>query len=234
MSRGFNQDGVLRQDIKFHQAATVIILDPCYAKRMKKAVLALSTALFLSACYTPPDTTPAPDVSGNYVLDPAHAAVVWSLSHVGLSNYIARFDDISGVLQFDIEEPTASVVDIYVAADSVNTGLPDFDRVIATSGNGFDSGNNREIRFTSTNIQVTGDHSGRVTGDLTLRGETHPVTLDVTFNGAGKSFGKPGNTLGFSATGKIDRTQWGVTKWTNFGIGKVVTLRIEAEFNEKS
>jgi len=77
------------------------------------------------------------------------------------------------------------------------------------------------------------DGHGQVTGDLTLRGVTKPVTLDVTYNGAGKSFGHPGATLGFSAIGKINRSDWGMDYLTNFGIGDEVTLRIEAEFNEK-
>jgi polyisoprenoid-binding protein YceI len=67
---------------------------------------------------------------------------------------------------------------------------------------------------------------------LTLRGVTKPVTLDVTYNGAGKSFGNPGATLGFSAIGKLTRSEWGMDYLTNFGIGDEVTLRIEAEFNE--
>ena len=200
---------------------------------MKKIALTLAASLALSACYTPPDIAPPPDVSGNYVLDPTHASVTWSLSHAGLSNYTARFDDISGVLQFDISEPSNSFVDIRIGADSISTGLPDFDRTIATSSDGFNSGEFPEIRFISTEISVTGPQTGVIKGDLTLRGETRPVTLDVVFNGAGRSFGKPGDTLGFSATAEIDRTKWGVTKWTNFGIGEIVTLRIETEFNEK-
>ena len=58
------------------------------------------------------------------------------------------------------------------------------------------------------------------------------MTLDVIFNGAGKSFGHAGDTLGFSATGQIDRTEFGLTHLSNFGIGSDVKLRIEAEFNE--
>jgi len=80
---------------------------------------------------------------------------------------------------------------------------------------------------------VTGDTTGQIIGDLTLRGVTKPVTLDVVFNGSGSSFGHPGKTLGFSATGEIVRSEFGMTHLTNFGIGDKVTLRIETEFNEK-
>jgi len=114
----------------------------------------------------------------------------------------------------------------------VSTGLPDFDETIATSSNYFNADTFPEIRFIATDINVNGETRGTVTGDLTFRGVTKPVTLDVTFNGAGKSFGHAGDTLGFSAVGEIDRTEFGLTHLSNFGIGADVKLRIEAEFNE--
>ena len=184
------------------------------------------------SCATTPNIVLAPEVSGNYVLDPTHASVIWSLSHAGLSNYTARFDKISGSLLFDAENPAESRVDIRIDAGSINTGLPDFDKTIAVSDDGLDADDHPEIRFVSTEVKVMGEKTGIITADLTLRGQTHPVTMNVTFNGAGKSFGHSGDTLGFSATAQMDRTLWGVTKWSNFGIGTDVSLRIEAEFNE--
>ena len=115
---------------------------------------------------------------------------------------------------------------------TVSTGDPDWDNKLATAGKYFDANTHSEIRFVSTSATTTSDNTGNVTGDLTLKGVTLPVTLDVTYNGAGKSFGNPGATLGFSAVGKIKRSDWGMTALTGFGIGDEVTLRIEAEFNE--
>lgn len=169
---------------------------------------------------------------GNYVLDPAHASVAWSLSHAGLSNYTARFETISGSLNFNPEAPQTSSVDIRIDPASVKTGLPKFDETLAFERKYFDANTYPEIRFVSTSaISETGD-TGTVTGDLTFRGVTKPITLDVIYNGAGKSFGHPGDTLGFSATGTLTRSNFGLTTLTNFGIGDEVTLRIEAEFNE--
>ena len=190
------------------------------------------TALTLSACFTPPQTATAELKGGNYVLDPTHASVIWSLSHAGLSNYQARFDSIKGSLSFDADSPANSQLDIRIDPKSVSTGLPDFDETIATDSRYFNADAFPEISFTSTAINVTNETTGTVTGDLTFRGVTQPVTLDVTFNGAGKSFGNPGDTLGFSATGTLDRTEFGLTYLSNFGIGTEVKLRIEAEFNE--
>lgn len=188
--------------------------------------------IFLTACATPPVTTPSAAPAGNYRLDPTHASVTWSLSHAGLSNYTARFDTISGALNYDPDTPQNSSVDIRIDPKSVNTGLPKFDEEIATSGNFFDADKYPEIRFVSKDIKITGETTGLIMGDLTLKGLTKPVTLDVVFNGAGKSFGNPGKTLGFSATTKFKRSDYNMSHLIAFGIGDEITLRIETEFNE--
>jgi len=188
--------------------------------------------LSLTACATKPVLDVAAAPKGAYVLDPAHASVNWSLSHSGLSFYTARFDDITGALDFNPDNPSASQLDVRIDPKSVSTGDPDWDNKLATQGKYFDGNTHSEIRFVSTSARKTSNNTGEVTGDLTLKGVTLPVTLDVTYNGAGKSFGHPGATLGFSAIGKINRSDWGMDTLTNFGIGDEVTLRIEAEFNE--
>ncbi len=199
---------------------------------MKQIFLPL-TILALSACATPPNPDVAAAPEGAYVLDPAHASVNWSLSHSGLSFYTARFDEISGALDFNPNAPTASKLDVRINPKSVSTGDPEWDETLATDGKYFDGDTHTQIRFVSTSSKQLTETTGTVTGDLTLRGVTKPVILDVTYNGAGKSFGHPGATLGFSAIGKIKRSDWGMDYLTNFGIGDEVTLRIEAEFNEK-
>jgi polyisoprenoid-binding protein YceI len=188
--------------------------------------------LAFTACATPPVKTPTAAPAGNYKLDPTHASVNWSLSHAGLSNYTARFDTISGALNFNPDTPENSSVDIRIDPKSVSTGLPKFDEELATGGNYFDADQFPEIRFVSTSIQLTGETTGLITGDLTLKGVTKPVTLDVIFNGAGKSFGNPGQTLGFSATTSFLRSDYNMGHLINFGIGDEVSLRIETEFNE--
>jgi polyisoprenoid-binding protein YceI len=198
----------------------------------------LLPALFLSvatlnACASAPETALSAAPSGEYVLDPTHVSVLWSLSHTGLSNYTARFDSVSGALDFDPENPVNSQLDVRIDPRSVSTGLPDFDETLASSGNYFDADNYPEIRFVSTSARVTGTNRGTVTGNLTLRGVTKPVTLEVVYNGAGRSFGNPGKTLGFSAVGKFKRSDFGMDYLITLGnIGDEITLRIEAEFNE--
>ncbi len=197
-----------------------------------RRIIATLASVLLASCYTPPVVDLAPDIAGNYVLDPAHTSVVWRISHAGISNYTARFDDISGTLFFDPLAPQNSRVDIIIDPTSVSTGDAEFDETIAESGNYFNAEKYPQIRFISTNIKIMGDNRGLITGDLTFRGQTKPLVLDVAFNGAGKSFGHKGKTLGFSATGAFLRSNFGLTTLAGFGIGDEINLQIETEFNE--
>lgn len=227
--KSFGTDTLLNFDKPPVSIQSIVV----YTKPMIRHAILPAAFVLLTACYTAPSVAPAPALSGNYILDPAHASVTWSLSHAGLSNYTARFDNISGVLSFNSAAPENSRVDIRIDPACVNTGLPEFDETIANDPRYFDAKAFPEIRFTSTSAVLLTESSGTLTGDLTFRGQTRPVTLDVIYNGAGKSFGHPGDTLGFSATGTLERSDFGLTYLSNFGIGDQVTLRIEAEFNEK-
>ena len=195
-------------------------------------VFCIVSAFWLSGCYTAPDLAPRPEISGNYVLDPEHSSVIWSVSHVGLSNFTGRFDQIEGQLEFNSENPEQSKIFIQIDPTSVSTGLPDFDKTIGLKSDYFNGDEYPAIVFVSDSISITGENTGQISGDLQFRGRSHLFVLDVTYNGAGKSFGHPGETLGFSATGQLNRSDWGLTTLKNFGIGELVTLRIETEFNE--
>jgi len=197
-----------------------------------QSLLITFVSVFLASCYTPPNVERTAALAGNYQLDPAHASVVWSISHVGMSNYTARFDDIRGTLSFDPTLPENSLVDISIDPTSVSTGDIEFDETIAMGGSYFNADKYPEIRFVSDEITITGENSGTITGNLTFRGRTMPLTLNTVFNGAGKSLGHKGKTLGFSATGTLLRSDFGLTTLSGFGIGDAITLRIETEFNE--
>ena len=187
----------------------------------------------MAGCYSPPQISPLAAPDGDYILDPAHASVIWSVKHVGLSNYTARFDTISGALTFDSENPENSRVDIVIDPNSVSTGDQEFDAEIATKSSFFDADTHKQIRFISTGIVTTGENTGLITGDLTFRGTTLPITLDTVFNGAGKSFGHAGKTLGFSAKTTLNRSDFGLDYLISFGVGDTISIVIETEFNEK-
>ncbi len=200
---------------------------------LKTAAIALSP---LAAVAQAVSDAPA----GTYVLDPAHTRVLFKVSHLGFSNYIALFTEMDAELVFDPETPTAMRLWARVNPASVETHYPDpaYDFNADIAGTSFlDAAEFPEITFASTNIATTGENTANVTGDLTLHGVTAPVTLSVTFNGgyAGHPMDPGGARIGFSATGSLNRSAFEMgyglpAPGTTMGVGDAVGLIIEAEF----
>ncbi|RWE72416.1 MAG: polyisoprenoid-binding protein [Mesorhizobium sp.] len=186
--------------------------------------LALSTALAVAAA-----NDPAP--GGAYKTDPSHSSFNWSFNHSGLSHYTARFTKVDARLDWKPEKPEASTLSVAIDPLSVRTDYPwpekvDFDSEIGGDET-FLAG--KPITFVSKTIRVTGGKTGTVAGLLTFRDETHPVTLDVTFNGSMAEHPMMGvPKIGFSATGSIRRSEWGL----DFAIPELsdeVTFAIETQ-----
>lgn len=185
-----------------------------------------STAIALGTCAAL--FTPSLARADNYAIDPTHAHAAFRVSHLGFSHTLGQFKDISGALTFDQENPEASAVSVTIGTASVDSAneardehlrKPDFLNVEAYP----------TMTFTSTGVEVTGENTGKVTGDLTLLGVTKPVTLDVTFNQAGPHPFDPSKIIaGFSATGEIDRTDFGMA-YAAPAIGEKVEIMIEVE-----
>jgi polyisoprenoid-binding protein YceI len=192
------------------------------------SVFALAT--FCTTAALAADVKPAP--SGTYVSDPAHSSVTWKISHLGLSNYTARFTKMSAELVWDADNPAASKVTAVIDPTSVRTDFPhpqeeDFDKEIGTGENFLAS---QEIRFVSTSVSVTEGDKGEVKGDLTFRGQTHPATLLVTFNGSmAEQPREKTPKIGFSAEAKLKRSDFGVAPQIK-SIGNEITVIIETEF----
>ncbi len=174
--------------------------------------------------------------AGTYAADPGHTNVLWTVSHFGVSNYIGRFNTVAATLTLDPADPTKSQLTATIDPASVDTsyqGDKDFDAEIA-SPMFLDAGQFGEIKFVSTKIETTGADTGTVTGDLTFHGVTKPVTLDVKMNAALNPHPmsqKP--TVGFSATGTVKRSEFGVAALAG-PIGDDVKLTIETEFVPQS
>ncbi|WP_284165321.1 YceI family protein [Frigidibacter sp. SD6-1] len=204
---------------------------------------ALSTAALLFAGLSAaaeetsgPSQAPPP---GSYQLDPAHARLIFSVSHLGFSDYTAFFRKMDATLGFDPDNPESMTLTATVDPSSVETLYPDpaYDFNAILAGESFlDAANHPEIRFASTIVRQTGPHEAAVTGDLTLHGTTRPITLRVRYNGG--YAGHPldaGARIGFSAEGAIFRSDFGMgfgipAPGTTIGVGDLVTIRIEAEF----
>lgn len=192
------------------------------------AILAFSTPAFaqMAAPEVIKDTAKLP--GGVYKIDPTHTSVTWKVLHMGVSDYTARFNTVSGELNFDAKDPTKSTVKIMIPASSVDTGNPDFNKEIA--GPKFLGGDKTpNITFASTKVEKTGADTGKVTGNLTMNGVTKPVVLDVKFyGGIIHPMGK-GHDLGFSATTTIKRSDFGVMEYIPM-VGDEVKIAVETEF----
>lgn len=196
---------------------------------MRRPFLILAAALSLSACVSPATTDPAELPSGEWSLDPAHASVTWQVRHLGLAWYTARFDAAEASLSFDPAEPGNAQLTAIVDAASVSTGDPDFDETLRGSG-WLAADRHPQIVFQSTRIEVTGETTGRIHGELTLKGVTTEAVLETEFYGGTFSPLEGAQALGFGADMTIDRTQFGVGNLPGNFIGDEVRLRIEAEF----
>lgn len=200
--------------------------------------LFLITALTIIPAIAQAQMTPLADMPfGAYKLDPAHASLTWRVSHLGLSNYTARFTKLDATLQFDAKDPTKSVLIATVDPTSVKTDFPnpetkDFDKELATGKDWFNAVQFPEIKFESTKIERTGEKTGKIYGNLTFMGVSKPLVLDAKFNGAylKKPFAEV-PSLGFSATAKIKRSDWGFSTYVP-NIGDDIELIIEVEFNK--
>jgi polyisoprenoid-binding protein YceI len=169
-------------------------------------------------------------IPGTYAIDASHSAVEFRVRHLGLAKVRGRFGAFDGVVEI-ADRPEDSTVTVEVDLASIDTGEPNRDEHLRAD-DFLDVPNHPTMSFRSTRVTGSGD-IWTVEGDLTLRGVTNPVTLDVTFGGAGiDPWG--GQRIAFSASGEIDREQWGIS-WNQaletggFVIGRKVTLELEVE-----
>jgi len=169
----------------------------------------------------------APARAASYTVDPVHTSAVFRIKHFNTAFFYGRFDKISGSLEWDDANPDGGKFDIAIAADSIHTGNemrekhlkgPDF----------FDVGQHPTIRFVSTSVKKN-DDAGSYTleGNLTLHGQTKPVTATLTMTGTGK--GRAGEDLiGFEATFTIKRSEFGMNYMLN-GLSDDVQLMVGIE-----
>ncbi|WP_233856637.1 YceI family protein [Paraburkholderia sp. HD33-4] len=165
---------------------------------------------------------------GRYDIDPDHTSITFDIDHFKYTRFTMRFDRKQGELDWNeggLERSTASVA---IDAASIDTNVPLLDKMVK-SDSMLDVVRYAQIRFTSTHFERTGEARGTLSGDLTIRGVTQPVTLDVTFNGFAPDPLTKKDTLGFSADGHFSRAKFGLTTWYP-AVGDDIHVRIQAEF----
>jgi polyisoprenoid-binding protein YceI len=195
---------------------------------MRPPVIALMT-LALPACALAASSSPADMPAGRWVLDGKHASLIARVRHLGVSNYTLRFDKLEASFTYDPAHPEATTLEAGVDTTSLDVGA-DYGRKFADQF--LDATKFPKATFVSKAMTADLDgRTGTVTGDLTLRGVTRPMTLKVAFVAVGRAF-PFGTVAGFSATGSLKRSDFGSHNLLSY-VGDDVSLEIEGEFDHK-
>ena len=177
-------------------------------------------------------TTAVEDISGDYTIDPTHSHTEFAVRHLMISTVKGRFGGLAGTVVTDETDPARVEVDITIDVNSLDTREPQRDAHLK-SPDFFDAAAFPAITFTSRRVQPAAGGAFALTGDLTLRGVTREVVLDVTIEGEGRDpWGN--HRTGFSATGRISRKDFGLT-WNQLletggvAVGDEVKITIDTE-----
>jgi len=195
---------------------------------MRIFAFALAAMMFFSV------TKPAVAAGAvHYEFDKVHSSIMFFVNHLGFSISTGRFLDFDGSYTFNPDAPETSAVDVTIKTDSLAMQDDRWDAHLKNA-DFFNVEKFPTMHFKSTEIVKTGEKTGTLKGDLTLLGITKPVELAVTLVGAGKHPMAPRLVSGFSATGTLKRSDFGM----NYGlpnVGDEVEIRIEVEgFHEIS
>ena len=177
---------------------------------------------------TVPTTTQTP--TGTYAIDPSHSRIGFVARHAMVTKVRGSFNEFEGTGSFDADNPSAAQLQLAITAASIDTRNADRDAHLR-SNDFFDMETYPEIRFVSTAVEQTSDDTYRVTGDLTIKGVTKPVTIDFEYSGT--AIDPYGNTrIGLDGTTTVNRKEWGVN-WNaaldagGVLVGEKVTLEFE-------
>ncbi len=194
------------------------------------AAVALISASKLAAAQ-PADHDAAKVEPGRYAVEPAHTQVEFSVFHMGFTPYYGRLTDASGTLVLSPGTPADSKLDVAIPADTISTTSSKLNDELK-SEQWFDVQRYPQITFHSTRVTPSGDASATVVGDLTMHGVTRPVTLDVRFVGAGTNPLDSKYTVGFRATGQLNRSEFGVQAYVPL-IGDAVEITLSGAFEKQ-
>lgn len=184
------------------------------------AALALSAALL---------STPAFAEAEKYTLDPSHSQIVFTYNHLGFSTTAGMFSGFNGEIMFDQAEPAKSSVTVSFPVKTMLTGWQErFDHFMTPDF--FDAKEDEMVTFKSTAIEVTGEKTAKITGDLTLNDVTKSVVLDATLNQAGEHPMAKTPWAGFSATTTLIRSEYNLGMFAPYVSDEVqVQISVEAQ-----
>ncbi len=166
-----------------------------------------TTANTATASTTATTTLAAP--TGTYSIDPSHSRIGFVARHAMVTKVRGSFNDFTGTGFFDADDPSQSSLDVTIKVASIDTRNTDRDAHLR-SNDFFDMATYPEIRFVSTGVEVVDESNFQVTGDLTIKGVTKPVTIDFEYTGTAVD---PFNNrrLGLEGTVTVNRKDWGIS-----------------------
>ncbi len=167
-----------------------------------------------------------------YEFDTVHSQIIFFVDHLGFAKSEGEFLHFDGGFTFDPENVEASSVDVTIDTSSISLDDEKWDAHMKNA-DFFDVEKYPTMTFKSTGIEKTSENTGKLTGDLTMLGQTHPVTLDVKMNKVGTHPRSGNQHAGFSATGTLNRSQWGMEYGLPM-VGDEVEMRIEVEASKKT
>ena len=198
-----------------------------------KTILAVFAAALLAGCG---DSEPVDSGNGvpggTYAVDPSHAYVTFYYLHQDLSFPLLRATAINGELEYDAANIENSSVKIAIAADSIRSNVDHFDDELA-SRKFFNADRFPYITFDSSSYEALTENTGIVRGEVTIRGVTQPLEIGVTLNNAIIHPMRDIAVIGFSATGELNRSDFGLDRFMQ-NVSDTVEFRIEIEFLQGS
>lgn len=185
---------------------------------LQRALLTAALALASTAAFAAPVT---------YKIDPNHTNVLASWSHFGFSHPSINFGQADGSIVYDAEDVSKSSVQVTLPLKGLSAFAEDFYDHL-TSADWFDAAKYPDASFKSTKVEAAGEGKLKVSGDLTVKGVTKPVVLDVALNkSAEHPLGKR-QAIGFDATATVKRSEFGLSNYVP-NVSDEVTLRITTE-----
>lgn len=163
-----------------------------------------------------------------YLLAPKWSQVVFSYDHLGFSRTTGMFSGIEGKISFDDEDPAASSVSVSFPVLALFTGLEQRDANFTSGGDFFVATDESQIKFNSTDIDVTGEKTAKISGELTMNGRTQSVVLDAKLNKLAFHDKEQKDWIGFDATTSLLRSEFGLGKYAP-GVGDKVDISISIE-----
>ncbi|MGW3071971.1 MULTISPECIES: YceI family protein [unclassified Kitasatospora] len=175
-------------------------------------------------------TIPLSELTGDYVLDPTHTRIGFVARHAMVTKVRGAFHQFEGTAHLDGKEPSRSSVQVVIKAASIDTGVEQRDQHLRTN-DFLDAPTYPDITFRSTAVEARSDSDYRVTGDLTIKDTTRPVTIDFEYTG--NAVDPYGNLrVGLEGSVTINRKDYGVT-WNAAleGGGVLVGEKVVLEFD---